>query len=151
MGEDTRFECTVCGAIWYRNPAPTAGCAIVRDGKVLVARRGVEPYKGQFDVVGGFVSENESALDAVKREVREETGLEVDVSMDDCLQIEPHRYGDDGQWTLAIGFRGRWIGGEPQPQDDVAELRWMDESELETADFAWPHDRELARKALSYD
>lgn len=146
--EAFKATCAECGETWYRNPAPTAGCAIVRDGRVLISRRGIEPYKGRFDVVGGFISLNESALDAVRREVKEETGLDIDVSIEDCLQIEPHRYGDDGEWTLAIGFKARWIGGEPTPADDVAELRWIDAAELDSMDFAWPHDKALARKAL---
>jgi hypothetical protein len=68
--------------------------------------------------------------------------------MDDCIQIEPHRYGDDGDWTLAIGFWARLVSGVPTPADDVADLMWVEDSELDDLDFAWPHDRELAREAL---
>ena len=49
----------------------------VKDGKLLLLKRGVEPFKGFWHVVGGHVEEDESLKDAVKREFREETGLDV--------------------------------------------------------------------------
>ena len=140
--------CGNCGRVWYRNPSPTAGAAIVRDGKVLLSVRASDPYKGKIDVPGGFLHADETALDGLRREIKEELGVTIDVSMDDCIQIEPHRYGDDGEWTLAIGFAARLASGEPSAADDVAALMWVEESELGDLDFAWPHDRDLARTAL---
>ena len=151
IDEPTVTEGTVCGScgrVWYRNPRPTAGAAIVRDGKVLLAVRGGEPYKGKIDIPGGFLNIAETALEGLRREIHEELGVEIDVSMSDCLQAEPHRYGDDGSWTLAFGFHARLLSGEPKASDDVADLLWVEESELDDLDFAWPHDRELARRAL---
>jgi ADP-ribose pyrophosphatase YjhB (NUDIX family) len=51
----------------------------VKDGKILLFKRGVEPFKGCWHVVGGQVEENESLKYAIKREFKEETGLEVTV------------------------------------------------------------------------
>jgi ADP-ribose pyrophosphatase YjhB (NUDIX family) len=51
----------------------------VRDGKILLLKRNVEPFKGCWHVVGGHVEEDESLKDAVIREFREETGLNVAV------------------------------------------------------------------------
>jgi 8-oxo-dGTP diphosphatase len=104
--------------------------------------------KGRYDVPGGFLLPGEEPIEGLKREVREETGSEIDVSIDDCLQIVPHTYGDEGDFVLSIGFKARLVSGEPQPDDDVAELRWVTEGELDDLDFAWDHDRELARNAL---
>ena len=154
VGEMTAAEETTCGAcghVWYRNPSPTAGAAIVRDGKVLLSVRGRDPYKGKIDVPGGFLNVGETALEGLRREIDEELGVEIEVAMSDCLQAEPHRYGDEGTWTIAFGFHARLVSGEPEPGDDVADLMWVEESELDDLDFAWPHDRELARKALRRD
>lgn len=52
-------------------------CVYVKDGKVLLLKRGVEPFKGCWHVVGGHVEADESLRAAVKREFREETGLDV--------------------------------------------------------------------------
>ena len=49
---------------------------------------------------------------------------------------------------LAIGFRARILSGEPNPADDVAEIRWASEDDIETLDFAREHDRRIARRAL---
>lgn len=149
LDPDGGTVCAACGAAWFRNPAPTVGAAIVRDGKVLVSVRGRDPYKGKVDVPGGFLNEAESALEGLRREIDEELGVEIDVAMGDCLQAEPHRYGDDGIWTLAFGFHARLTAGEPDAADDVAALLWVADDELDDLDFAWPHDRELARKALA--
>lgn len=51
----------------------------VEDGKILLLKRAVEPFKGFWHVVGGHVEENESLKEAVKREFKEETGLDVTV------------------------------------------------------------------------
>ncbi|TRO54424.1 NUDIX hydrolase, partial [Candidatus Bathyarchaeota archaeon] len=51
----------------------------IRNGKLLLLKRNVEPFKGYWHVVGGHVEENESLRDAIKREFKEETGLEVTV------------------------------------------------------------------------
>jgi ADP-ribose pyrophosphatase YjhB (NUDIX family) len=141
-------SCPNCGRTWYRNSAPTAGAAIVRDGRVLLAVRGVDPHKGKFDVPGGFLRVGEEPIAGVKREVREETGLEIDVSMEDCLQIVPHEYGGEGDYVLAIGFKARHVSGEPSAASDVADVRWVGKKELDDLDFAWEHDRQLARRAL---
>jgi ADP-ribose pyrophosphatase YjhB (NUDIX family) len=55
------------------------GAVIVRDGKALLIKRGHEPRKGEWSLPGGIVEVGESLLDALRREVREETGLEVTI------------------------------------------------------------------------
>lgn len=147
-GDEGQRDCPSCGRTWYGNSAPTAGAAIVKDGKVLLTIRGDEPEKGKFDVPGGFLHEGEHPLDALRRELKEELQIEIDVAMDDCLQMVPHEYGDDGQSVLSIGFKATLTSGEPTPGSDVAEAKWVTLAELDELDFAWEHDRELARKAL---
>jgi ADP-ribose pyrophosphatase YjhB (NUDIX family) len=147
-GEEDERACPSCGRTWYRSSAPTAGAAIVKDGRALVTQRGTEPEKGKFDVPGGFLKAGEDALVGLRRELDEELKIEVDVSMDDCLQMVPHEYGGAGDWVLSIGFKARLTRGQPTPGSDVAEARWITLEELDDIDFAWEHDRELVRKAL---
>lgn len=138
-----------CGRRWYWNPAPTAGCVIIRDGKALITQRGSDPEKGRYDIPGGFIEIGETPVEAIKRELMEELNVEVEVTDDDYLQAVPHRYGDDGTWTLAIGFKARLVSGELKAADDVAAFRWVSNDELDDLDFAWEHDRELVRKVLA--
>jgi hypothetical protein len=64
------------------------------------------------------------------------------------MLLAVHTYGADGEYVLAIGFRVRIISGEPNPADDVAEIRWVTADEIDTMDFAWEHDRRIVRRAL---
>jgi len=139
--------CPECGRSWYRNSAPTVGAAIVRDGRALVTVRAIEPEKGKLDLPGGFLEIGEHPVDGLRREAREELGVEVEVEGNPIL-LATHTYGFDGPWVLAIGFRTRIVAGEPNPADDVAELRWITAEEVDGLDFAWEHDRKLIREAL---
>jgi hypothetical protein len=73
--------------------------------------------------------------------------VEVEVEERPML-LAVHTYGSDGEYVLAIGFRARIVSGDPDPADDVAEIRWVPEEEVDTLDFAWEHDRRIARQAL---
>lgn len=142
------MKCPSCGRSWYRSSSPTAGCTVVRDGKALVARRAREPEKGRLDVPGGFLLPGEDPITGLKREVDEELGIEIDVSVSDCVSMVPHEYGDEGDFVLSLGFVARLVSGEPSASDDVQEILWVSRDELDELDFAWSHDRELVRQAL---
>jgi ADP-ribose pyrophosphatase YjhB (NUDIX family) len=143
------LHCPNCGRDWYANMAPTAGAAIVRKGRALATVRAREPEKGKLDVPGGFLGPDEHPLDGLKREVKEELGIAIEAEVADCVQMVPHSYGDDGQVVLSLGFLVRWVAGDPQPADDVADVVWLTPEGLEGADFAWEHDRDLLRRALA--
>lgn len=110
--------------------------------------RAREPRRGCFDVPGGFLLPGEEPLGGLKREVEEELGVEIEVTNDDFVQAVPHTYCDEGDFVLSLGFRARLLSGDPTPNDDVAEVKWVAEDDLDELDFAWPHDRDLIRAAL---
>ena len=145
--ESYGMVCPTCGRSWYRSSAPAVGAAIVDGERVLVTVRGIEPEKGKMDLPGGFVEVDEHPMDALAREAREELGVEVEVEERPML-LAVHTYGTEGEYVLAIGFRAQIVSGEPSPADDVAEIRWVSEEEIQTLDFAWEHDRRIARRAL---
>ncbi|MGH2809138.1 MAG: NUDIX domain-containing protein [Actinomycetota bacterium] len=146
--EPTGYLCPNCGRSWYRNSAPTAGCVIVRDGRALITQRGREPEKGKYDIPGGFLGPGEEPLAGLRREVMEELGVEIDVTMDDFVQAVPHEYGPEGEFVLSLGFRARLSSGDPKAADDVADFRWVEPGEVDDVDWAWEHDRVIVRKAL---
>jgi 8-oxo-dGTP diphosphatase len=120
-----------CGSTYYANSAPCVS-ALVEDaaGRLLLARRAVEPYRGLWDPPGGFLEEGEHPVDGLRRELLEETGL----------RCEPVRflgawmdvYGDapDAAATLNLYWTMEVVDGEPVAADDVAELRWFAPDEL---------------------
>ena len=60
------------------SPLVGVGAVIVRDGRVLLVRRGTEPLRGRWSIPGGLIEVGEMLREAVVREAREETGLEVE-------------------------------------------------------------------------
>jgi ADP-ribose pyrophosphatase YjhB (NUDIX family) len=136
-------RCPSCGLEEYANPAPTVS-AVIRDGdgRILLARRAVEPGAGLWDLLGGFMDEGEAPGDALRRELREETGLEVEPG--EYLGGIPDRYGEDGNFTVNFYWAAALAAGEPRPADDVAELAWFPDDDLPPrAEFAFANTVEL--------
>jgi ADP-ribose pyrophosphatase YjhB (NUDIX family) len=134
-GDEDRRSCPQCGFVAYASSKPTAS-ALCEDGegRVLLARRAREPFLGRWDIPGGFLEEGEDPLDGMRRELREETGLEVEPL--DYLGAWMDRYGGDStaEATLNMYWTARVLGGEPRAADDVSELGWFAADELPPTD-----------------
>ena len=130
--DEERLLCPACGLVLYENPAPTAG-AIVDDGdgRIMLVRRAIEPFKGKWDVPGGFIKPGEDGEDAVHRELDEELGVQVRVGT--AAWVIADTYGAEGVPTLNIFYLARIGSGEPAPADDVAEIAWFRANELPPA------------------
>ena len=140
-------HCPSCGLEEYANPAPTAS-ALIRDGegRILLARRAGDPGAGLWDLLGGFMDEGEEPLQALRRELREETGLEIEPG--EFLGGIPDRYGEDGISTVNFYWEARLGEGEPQPADDVAALTWFPAQRLPPREeFAFANTVELLERA----
>src|SRR5262249_6945457 len=73
------LRCGACGLVYYFNPTvAAAACVFDGAGRVLLIRRAHEPSAGKLRVPGGFIDFGESAEDGLRREVREEVGVEID-------------------------------------------------------------------------
>ncbi len=70
-----KLSCEECGWTYYHNVAAAVMAALTIDGKVLFAERARDPGKGALELPGGFVDPDESAEDAIRRELAEELGL----------------------------------------------------------------------------
>jgi mutator protein MutT len=110
------------------------GAVVLRDdGRVLVIRRGRAPGRGTWTLPGGKVEPGESPTDAVVREVREETGLAVEVAELLTvveLDIEGFSYAIHEHLCRVTGAAdpARVV---PRPGDDAEEVRWALPGELE--------------------
>lgn len=72
-----QFHCPVCYFIYFHNTAAAAGVILEYGEQVVLIRRNREPAKGKLDLPGGFVDPDETAEDAVRREVNEELGIDL--------------------------------------------------------------------------
>jgi ADP-ribose pyrophosphatase YjhB (NUDIX family) len=119
------LACAGCGSVYYANSAPAVQGLLVRDGKVLLARRAIEPRRGFWDLPGGFLEEGEEPLDGLRREFREETGIEIEPLEWIGAFVDPY----EGQFVLGLTWTVTGAG-EPVPDDDVDLLRWFSPAEL---------------------
>jgi NAD+ diphosphatase len=134
-GDDRRVECARCGFVAYANPVPTATAVCVDEqGRVLLGRRALEPDKGLWDLPGGFVDEDEHPLDALRRELREETGLEIEPQAFLGVWMDRYGYDSSATSTLNLYWTARVLSGDEAAADDVAELRWFQRDELPSPD-----------------
>ena len=91
---------------------------IFRGGQVLLVRRGTAPFLGRWSLPGGRVEPGETPEQAVKREVREETGLDVDVG------------GEAGRSPHATAYYANVVGGELRAGDDALQCEFVDLEEI---------------------
>lgn len=120
-----RDVCPKCGYIAWANPKPGVGVLVERDGKLLLVRRERAPYKGYWDIPGGFVEAGEDPPKAAARETREETGISVKI--DGIVGAYRGLYKESGgdEHTFNVYFAAHAVGGREKAGDDAAELRWF--------------------------
>ena len=113
-------------------PVVGVGAVIVENGRALLVRRGNEPLKGEWSIPGGVVELGETLREAVAREAREETGLEVEagevLEVVDRIMRDPERKVQ--YHYVLVDFLCRRISGEARPEADASELRWVTLAEL---------------------
>jgi len=113
-------------------PYLAVSAAIVRDGKVLVVRRARQPALSLYTLPGGAVESGETLMQAVAREVREETSLKVEpvalaghrevIAQDAKGGVERH--------FVILCFAARWLAGEPVLNEELDDARWLAPAEL---------------------
>lgn len=113
-------------------------------GNVLLARRGIEPFYGYWNTIGGFLNYGEDPLDGLLREVKEETGVECSILQ--FITMHSDVYGDNGQALLNSYFTVQLHSHDLHPQDDVSELQWFNLDALPD-NLAFASDR-MALEAL---
>lgn len=131
-----RLVCRSCGFILYRNPKVVAGVIPVRDGRVLLLRRKIEPARGKWTFPAGYVELGESVEEAAVRETREEVALEIgELSL---LNVYSYR----GSPVVTIVYLSCIVGGEPQAGEEAEEVAFFPAGALPWEDLAFRSTRE---------
>jgi 8-oxo-dGTP diphosphatase len=130
----------------YPRPALTVDIALftILDDKlqILLIQRKHDPFAGAWALPGGFVDENEPLIDAARRELKEETGITLEV-------LEPFgTFGDPGRdprgWTVSVAFFSIINAAEVnlRPADDATSAHWFPLTALPA--LAFDHDQIIA-------
>lgn len=134
--------CSMC--VSHRNPVPTVDAIMQRGSKVLMIRRKKAPFEGCLALPGGYVEEGETAEDAARREVLEETSLEIEPIEILGVYSDPAR--DPRRHTMTVVFVAIVIGGAECAGDDAAGLEWIELGDVQKIKgmIAFDHARILA-------
>lgn len=111
-------------------PLVGVGAVIVDQGRVLVVRRGTEPMKGRWTIPGGLIELGEMLTEAVVRETREETGLEVEPI--ELVELLDRIHREDGRVRyhyVIADYLCRVVGGTPAAASDADAVRWVERAE----------------------
>ena len=127
----------------HRNPALTVDGVLIEDGKILLIKRGREPFKGKWALPGGFVEYGEKVEDAIIREFREETGLDAEIIGLLGVYSDPER--DPRGHTVSIVYLLKRKGGEMKGGDDASEARFFPLDNL--PEMAFDHEK-IVRDAV---
>jgi 8-oxo-dGTP diphosphatase len=112
-------------------PKLTVDVVIPAEERVVLIRRGGEPFEGQWALPGGFVEVGETVEAAAVREVAEETGLAVELARLVGVYSDPGR--DPRGHNVSVAFLARVLGGELAAATDAAEVSVLDPGAVELA------------------
>jgi len=132
-------------------PVVGVGVVVWQGDRVLLVRRGRPPREGQWSLPGGGQRLGETLAEAARREVREETGLEValgpvvatidSIEQDEAGRVRYH-------YTL-VDFTAEAGEGTPVPGDDAADVRWFDLDALDALGL-WSETVRVIRLARTF-
>jgi ADP-ribose pyrophosphatase YjhB (NUDIX family) len=139
-------------------PVVGVGAVIIKDGKIVLIKRGNEPSKGKWSIPGGHVELGENLKEAVIRETKEETCLDVDnpILMDVVENVDLDEQSKIKYHYVIVDYLVHVKGGSIEAASDAAELRWVPFCEVDsynlTASFRlfFRDNREKLERANSY-
>ena len=133
----TRPVCPDCGRIVYYDPKLAATCVIEKDGETLMVRRAVQTGYGLWSMPGGYVDRGEPVELAAAREVREETGLLVEVEQ--LIGV----FSDAGNPVVVAAYAATETGGILAPGPESLEVGYFPLDGLPP--LAFPRDEQIIR------
>ncbi len=131
-GPGGRPACDACGYVQWSDPKLAAGVVVEHDGRVLLVRRNHEPMYGRWSFPSGYVDRGEAVEDAARREVLEETAVEV--AIDRLLGV----YSSAGEPVVFIAYAGHSTSGVPAAGPEAIEFGLFPADAL--PELAFAHD-----------
>jgi len=125
------------------------GAVVFKGDEALLIQRGKPPFEGQWSVPGGKLKFGERLHDAVRREVREETGIEIDIiGLIDVFEVTgSEEKGAIGGHIVLVDYVAEWVSGAPRAGDDAAAAEFVN-IETAMARLSWDETRRALARAL---
>jgi len=133
-----------------QRPVPTVGVVCLKGDHVLLIKRGTAPRLGQWSLPGGRIEWGEAVDVAALRELKEETGVEAELTgLLDVVDgvFTSRETGETTRHFVMIDYAARWIGGEPVAGDDAADARFFTRAEAMAA-VEWDETRRVIEQAF---
>ena len=133
------------------HPVVGVGAVVVRDGKALIIKRAHEPRKGEWSLPGGLLELGESLQDAARREIREETNL--DVTVGPVIETFDRVHRDDGgrirYHFVIVDFLCWSESGDATAGSDADDVAWVRADEIDRYEVN-AHARAVIERGLNY-
>lgn len=125
VSEHKNYKCESCKFMFWQNSKPTVTAMIMRGGKVLLGKRNKAPYKGYWDLPGGFLEDGEYPEIGLKREIKEELGIDIKIKR--FIGVFIDKFYDQGDWynALCLHYLVSIKSGEPMPLEEATEIKWF--------------------------
>jgi ADP-ribose pyrophosphatase YjhB (NUDIX family) len=133
-----RPVCPDCGRVIFYDPKVAVICIVPRDGRVLMIRRATDLGYGLWGLPGGYMDRGEVVERAAAREVREETGLEVETG--ELIGL----FSEAGEPVMVAVYAAKETGGTLEAGPEALEVGFFDIRDL--PELAFPRDREVLAK-----
>ncbi len=127
--------CVRCNTPVFLDPKVAVVVLIVKDGKLVLVRRDIQPFMGHWAFPSGYVDRSARVEDEAVREVKEETGL--DVNLKSLLGV----YSEHGNPVVLVAYTAEIVGGSLQALDEVQEVSMFPLNQLPPLPF--PHDGQI--------
>ncbi len=130
-----RPYCPQCARAFFSDPKVAVAVIVTRDEQVLLQQRAIEPGAGLWSFPSGFVERGEQLEDAARREVREETG--IDVALGRLVGV----YSQAGNPVVLVVYEGHPLSGTLVTSEESRAVRWFPLDALPP--LAFPHDEQI--------
>lgn len=143
-----RPVCPKCGFVYFQDPKVAVIGLVIHDGRVLLIKRAVDPGRGMWSLPGGYMDAGEMPEAALKRELQEEVGLEVQVVQ--LLDIYPMTEASGRQRGIVLAYRVELLAhhsSQAQAGDDAEKAEWFGPGEL-PQELAFESTRSLLEQWL---
>ena len=133
------------------HPVVGVGAVVVRDAKALIIKRAHEPRKGEWSLPGGLLELGESLQDAVRREIKEETSLDIEVGpvIETFDRVHRDEQGKIRYHFVIVDYVCWPAGGEAVPGSDAEDVAWVTAEQIDDYQVN-AHAKAVILRGLNY-